>query len=111
VLLGRRGGPEFLDSELARLEQNLRHSPPGHGAGASGPRLGAWGLGGTGTAYAPTRGRRMSVQPDEPEQPADPFEPEAPAHVDPDAETIVHDEDADQEAVVDETDRDPGPPT
>lgn len=41
---------------------------------------------------------------DEIEQPADPFEPEAPAHVDPDAETIVHDEDRDQEAVVDEAD-------
>ena len=26
----------------------------------------------------------------EPEQPADPFEPEAPAHVDPDAETPAH---------------------
>jgi hypothetical protein len=44
------------------------------------------------------------------EQPADPFEPEAPAHVDPDAETIVHDEDVDDEAVVDEADPSPGQP-
>ena len=29
----------------------------------------------------------------EPEQPADPFEPEAPAHLDPDAETSAHRED------------------
>jgi hypothetical protein len=36
--------------------------------------------------------------------PEDPFEPEAPAHVDPDEETIVHDEDLDDEAVVDEVD-------
>jgi hypothetical protein len=35
-------------------------------------------------------------------QPADPFEPEAPAHLDPDEETIVHASDADEEAAVDE---------
>ncbi|NPC41928.1 hypothetical protein [Nocardioides sp. zg-1230] len=40
--------------------------------------------------------------PDELEQAAEPFEPEAPAHLDPDAETVVHDEDLDEEAVVDE---------
>jgi hypothetical protein len=40
--------------------------------------------------------------PDVPEQPADPFEPEAPAHLEPDGETIVHDEDLDQEDLVDE---------
>jgi hypothetical protein len=40
--------------------------------------------------------------PDELEQAAEPFEPEAPAHLDPDAETVVHDEDLDEEALVDE---------
>jgi hypothetical protein len=40
--------------------------------------------------------------PDDLEQVAEPFEPEAPAHLDPDAETVVHDEDLDEEAVVDE---------
>jgi hypothetical protein len=40
--------------------------------------------------------------PEDAAPPEDPFEPEAPAHVDPDAETIVHDEDLDDEAVVDE---------
>lgn len=35
-------------------------------------------------------------------QPADPFEPEAPAHVDPDPETVAHDEDLDDEATADE---------
>ncbi len=37
-------------------------------------------------------------------QPADPFEPEAPAHVDPDQETVAHDEDLDDEATADEAD-------
>ena len=37
-------------------------------------------------------------------QPADPFEPEAPAHVDPDPETVAHDEDLDDEAIADEVD-------
>ena len=40
--------------------------------------------------------------PDELEQATEPFEPEAPAHLDPDAETVVHDEDLDEEALVDE---------
>lgn len=34
--------------------------------------------------------------------PDDPFEPEAPAHLDPDPETIAHDEDLDDEATADE---------
>ena len=34
------------------------------------------------------------------EQPADPFEPEAPAHIDPDAEDIVHESDRDPEVLV-----------
>jgi hypothetical protein len=41
---------------------------------------------------------------------ADPFEPEAPAHVDPDEETIVHALDPDEEAAVDETPPDPRSP-
>ncbi len=49
--------------------------------------------------------------PDEAAQPEDPFEPEAPAHLDPDEETVVHDEDLDDEAVVDETEPAPGQPT
>ena len=49
--------------------------------------------------------------PDDATPPEDPFEPEAPAHVDPDEETIVHDEDLDDEAVVDEVEPDPGQPT
>jgi hypothetical protein len=52
----------------------------------------------------------LEVPDDATEQPADPFEPEAPAHVDPDAETIVHDEDVDDEAVVDEADTAPDQP-
>jgi hypothetical protein len=52
----------------------------------------------------------LEVPDDVTEQPADPFEPEAPAHVDPDAETIVHDEDVDDEAVVDEADPAPDQP-
>lgn len=52
----------------------------------------------------------LEVPDDATEQPADPFEPEAPAHVDPDAETIVHDEDVDDEAVVDEADPAPDQP-
>ncbi len=39
------------------------------------------------------------------EQPADPFEPEAPAHLDPDAETLAHEDD---ESTVDGAD--PAPP-
>jgi hypothetical protein len=42
--------------------------------------------------------------PDELEQVTEPFEPEAPAHLDPDAETVVHEEDLDEEALVDEAD-------
>ncbi|HSU02144.1 MAG TPA: hypothetical protein VLK03_06305 [Nocardioides sp.] len=34
------------------------------------------------------------------EQPADPFEPEAPAHLDPDTEDIVHADDPDPEVLV-----------
>lgn len=41
------------------------------------------------------------------DQPADPFEPEAPAHLDPDAETAAHLDDADEESAVDGAD--PGP--
>ena len=44
----------------------------------------------------------------EPDQPVDPFEPEAPAHLDPDAETAAHHADADEESVVDGAD--PAPP-
>ena len=44
----------------------------------------------------------------EPEQPADPFEPEAPAHIDPDAETAAHQGHDDEEAAVDGAD--PAPP-
>ena len=40
----------------------------------------------------------------------DPFEPEAPAHADPDEETVVHDEDLDDEAVVDEVEHTPEEP-
>ena len=39
-----------------------------------------------------------AIEPDQPE----PFEPEAPSHLDPDAEEVVHDIDLDEEAVVDE---------
>jgi hypothetical protein len=35
--------------------------------------------------------------PEPDEQPADPFEPEAPAHIDPDAETAAHADDPDPE--------------
>lgn len=38
------------------------------------------------------------IESDEPEA----FEPEAPSHLDPDAEEVVHDIDVDEEAVVDE---------
>lgn len=41
-----------------------------------------------------------SIEPDD--QSAEAFEPEAPSHLDPDAETVVHDEDLDEEALVDE---------
>ena len=34
------------------------------------------------------------------DQPVDPFEPEAPAHLDPDAEDIVHASDLDPEVLV-----------
>jgi hypothetical protein len=34
----------------------------------------------------------------------EPYEPEAPAHQDPDAETVVHVDHPDEEAVVDEAD-------
>jgi hypothetical protein len=47
---------------------------------------------------------------DAPEE-TEPYEPEAPAHDDPDAETIVHVEDLDDEAVVDESDPAPEQPT
>ena len=40
----------------------------------------------------------------------EPYEPEAPAHDDPDAETIVHVEDRDAEAVIDESDPAPEQP-
>ncbi|WP_299930760.1 hypothetical protein [uncultured Nocardioides sp.] len=48
--------------------------------------------------------------PDELEQAGEPFEPEAPAHLDPDAEAVVHDEDLDEEALVDESDPAPDQP-
>ena len=44
-------------------------------------------------------------------QPADPFEPEAPAHVDPDLETVADDEDLDEEATADEADPTPPQPS
>ena len=51
-----------------------------------------------------------SDTPDELDQAAESFEPEAPAHLDPDAETVVHHEDVDEEAVVDESDPAPDQP-
>ncbi len=53
---------------------------------------------------------QSAVDPDpdsELDQPVDPFEPEAPAHLDPDAETAAHLSDADEEAVIDEADQVP----
>lgn len=41
---------------------------------------------------------------DVPDEELEPFEPEAPAHQDPDAETVVHTDHPDEEAVVDEAD-------
>lgn len=49
--------------------------------------------------------------PNDLEQAAEAFEPEAPAHLDPDAEAIVHDEDLDEEAVVDEEEPSPTEPS
>jgi hypothetical protein len=49
--------------------------------------------------------------PDDATEAEDPFEPEAPAHLDPDEETIVHVEDLDDEAVVDEAEPAPEQPT
>jgi hypothetical protein len=40
----------------------------------------------------------------------EPYEPEAPAHQDPDAETVVHVDHPDEEAVVDEVDLAPQEP-
>jgi hypothetical protein len=43
-------------------------------------------------------------------QPSDPFEPEAPAHVDPDPETVAHRDD-DHEATIDGADPTPPQPS
>lgn len=47
---------------------------------------------------------------DVPDEEFEPFEPEAPAHQDPDAETVVHADHPDEEAVVDEADPAPHAP-
>lgn len=62
------------------------------------------------TMHDPERDVPEEPDPEQPEQPADPFEPEAPAHVDPDEETIVHAHDGDEEAAVDEADPAPEQP-
>ena len=63
------------------------------------------------TTHDPERDTPEELDPEQPEQPADPFEPEAPAHVDPDEETIVHALDDDEEDSVDGADPAPGQPT
>ena len=47
---------------------------------------------------------------DTPDEEFEPYEPEAPAHQDPDAETVVHADHPDEEAVVDEADPAPQQP-